>query len=158
MGQPAANALHRSNDSGKNLSGTPELSSRLDDIANAGNTHRLARRNRVESCLVNSPILQHEPHEIFLVHFQYPGLVAIGVAQVDLADGKSCHFETHKVRYGLFQKFTIISSQNPSFSNRRAMRSSTRSSAFSLANFMSALLSTRSAFCIPALVGMIVRS
>src|SRR5262245_36070979 len=95
MGQATANAVHRSDDSGKDLSGTPELSSRLDDIANAGNANWFARRNRVESCLVNSPILQHEPHEIFLVRFQYPGLVAIAVAQIDLADGKICHFETH---------------------------------------------------------------
>ena len=98
MGQAAADALHRSDDSGKDLSIAPELSSRLDDIANAGNANWLARRNRVQSCLVNSPILQHEPHEIFLVHFQYPGLVAMGVAQVDLADGKICDFKTHRVR------------------------------------------------------------
>src|SRR5215813_353552 len=109
MGQATANAQYRSDDSGKDLSIVTELSSRLDDIANAGNANWLARRNRVEFCLVNSPILQHEPHEIVLVHFQYPGLVAMGVAQVDLADGKICDFETHRVRWGLFQKFTIIS-------------------------------------------------
>src|SRR5262245_46621768 len=105
MGQATANAMHRSDDSGKDLSGTSELSSRLDDIANAGNANWLARRNRVESCLVNSPILQHEPLEIFLVHFQYPGLVAIGVAQVDLADGKICDFKTH----GVHQSYENVS-------------------------------------------------
>jgi hypothetical protein len=98
MGQATANAQHRSDDSGKDLSGTPELSSRLDDIANAGNANWLARRSRVELCLMNSPILQHEPYEILLVHFQCPGLVAMVVAQVDLADGKICDFKTHRVR------------------------------------------------------------
>src|SRR5215813_3192935 len=97
MRQATANALHRSDYSGKDLSGTPELSSRLDDIANAGNANWLARRNRVESCLVNSPILQHKPHQSFPVHFQHPGLVAMRVAQVDLADGKVCDFKTHRV-------------------------------------------------------------
>src|SRR5215510_15280851 len=98
MGQAAANALHRSDDSGKDLSIAPELSSRLDDIANACNTHWLARRSDVKLCLVNPAILQHEPHQIFPVHFQRPGLVAMRVAQVDLADGKVCDFKTHRVR------------------------------------------------------------
>src|SRR5215510_874788 len=97
MGQAVADALHRSDDSGKDLSIAPELSSRLDDIANAGNAHFLARRSRIELCLMNPPILQHEPYEILLVHFQCPGLVAMGVAQVDLADGKICDFKTHRV-------------------------------------------------------------
>src|SRR5215813_8278697 len=97
MGQAAANALHWSDDSGKDLSIAPELSSRLGDIANAGNAHWLARRSGVELCLVNPTILQHEPDEIFPVHFQRPGLVAVGVAQVNLADGKIGDFKTHRV-------------------------------------------------------------
>src|SRR5262245_14582957 len=80
MRQAAANALHRSDDSGKDLSIASKLSSRLDDIANAGNANWLARRSGVELCLVNPAILQHAPHEIVLAHFQYPGLVAMGVA------------------------------------------------------------------------------
>src|SRR5215468_10781707 len=98
MGQAAANALHRSKDSRKDLSIASELSSRLDDIANAGNAHRLARRSGVELCLVNPAILQHEPDEIVLIHFQCTRLVAMGVAKVDLPDGKICDFKTHRVR------------------------------------------------------------
>src|SRR5262245_17368093 len=98
MGQAIANALHRSDDSGKDLSVAPELSSWLDDVANAGNTHCLARGSRVEFCLVNPAILQHEPHEIFLIHFQCTRLVAMEVAKENLADGKIRDFKTHRVR------------------------------------------------------------
>ena len=80
MGQATANAQHRSDDSGKDLSVASELSSRLGDIANAGNAHRLARRSRVEFCLTNPAILEHEPDEILPVHFQCPALVAMRVA------------------------------------------------------------------------------
>src|SRR5262245_1066931 len=97
MGQATANALYRSDDSGKDLSVAPELGSWLDDIANAGNANRLARRSGVEFCVVNPAILQHEPDEIVLVDFQRPGLVAVGVAQVNLADGKIGDFKTHRV-------------------------------------------------------------
>jgi hypothetical protein len=77
MGQATANALHRRDDSGKDLSVASELSSWLGEIANAGNADRLARRSRVESCLMNPAILEHEPNEILPVHFQCPALVAM---------------------------------------------------------------------------------
>src|SRR5262249_11424714 len=97
MGQAAANALHPSNDSGKDLSASSGLNSLLADSGNAGMAPGPARRSGVELCLVNRAIRQHEPHQSFPVHFQHPGLVAMRVAQVDLADGKVCDFKTHRV-------------------------------------------------------------
>jgi hypothetical protein len=48
---------------------TGELSSRFDDIANAGNARMFTRRNSLESRFLYAFILQHKTREIFAIQF-----------------------------------------------------------------------------------------
>jgi hypothetical protein len=96
MRHTGTDRAYRSERAGKYLRAAVELDPRFDDIANTGNSNRLAGANDRKSRALNARIADNKPHKVLLVQFQQSVLITIRAAKTKLTNWKLCHLKAHR--------------------------------------------------------------